>query len=505
MKNILQSIWLVSILYFFVLPVYSQEKLTSLEKMKKAQLILEVASHVPRAERAFESAEGPGAYSQGGRGGRVLYVTRLEDDENEGSFRWAVEKQIGPRIVKFKVGGIISLNRDIALSSLDQSCLTIDGSDAPGKGITIKDGNIKCSNVHDIIIRHIRVRVGDEVPLQKGRWAGQKRKGGTGDAITIWGCAYVIIDHCSASWGSDEMISVTFSYNVTVQDCILSEPLANPELHSKKVPHAYGALMSGKNIAYIRNLICYFIRRGPQAVMGNCAIINNYVCFYENSGSIVKLTDYVEEGPLMHAIVLNNVYSNRLNPQAPDIYLFLKNPNLKPVGGRFYQIFIQGNIGPLRPSSAMNQWASVGPIFQEDLELSNIDFQTAEALVKKVRVEKPPFNVSPLTVLSTDQVANYVLDHAGATLPSRDAIDQRVVSQIKAGVGALINSQDEVGGYQSIVASDPDSVDVVPATYLPEFDNKKDVIKKLRDQIKNLKNRLKKAMRKKRKKLGLKK
>ena len=118
---------------------------------------------------AFEGASGFGAYSQGGKGGKVMEVTRLDDDlknPQPGSLRHALLEK-GPRTVKFRVAGTIVLQDAVIIR---EPFLTIDGQDAPGLGVCIRGGSLEFKDTHDIIVRHIRVRLGDETTLRKVLW-----------------------------------------------------------------------------------------------------------------------------------------------------------------------------------------------------------------------------------------------------------------------------------------------------------------------------------------------
>ena len=53
--------------------------------------------------RSFPAAKGAGAFSVGGRGGKVLFVTNL-NDAGTGSLQAALDAR-PPRIVVFRVGG----------------------------------------------------------------------------------------------------------------------------------------------------------------------------------------------------------------------------------------------------------------------------------------------------------------------------------------------------------------------------------------------------------------
>lgn len=168
--------------------------------------------------KAFPTAYGAGSHTTGGRGGKVLYVTTTEDTGAEGSLRWAISQQ-GPRIVVFKVGGVFELTRGrLKLGPLNND-LTIAGQTAPGDGVTISGDYLQMSNVDNVIMRYIRFR-----GVQNGAYQA--------DIITGIDCTNIIIDHCSANWGRDEIWSFTSSRtiigqvttgNITIQRSILAE------------------------------------------------------------------------------------------------------------------------------------------------------------------------------------------------------------------------------------------------------------------------------------------
>lgn len=393
-------------------------------------------------ELAFPGAEGFGAYARGGRGGPLLRVTTLEDHGKPGSLRWAVSQR-GPRRVEFAVEGILSLNSPL---TVEEPYLTLDGSTAPGAGITLKDAGVRIVHTHDIIVRHLRVRPGDEASLGKGPWQGRPRPIRSGDAISVQECADVIIDHVSASWSTDETISVTDSRRVTVQNCFITEPLANPTLHVENgvpIAHAYGAIVNGDGISYLKNYFAYFRIRGPQMTGGipelptRSAAINNLVAFYEESGTRVKIARERSE-----YIVQNNRYRHPLKLTAPDIHLLAEKGAERRTpekAVRWTRLYVAGNLGPLRPKAGGDDWGSVRANFDP-------------AVAVRFRADQPPFVVEPLVLLPADEVEAHVLAGAGATLPLRDPVDERLVRQYRAGAGKVILSQDDVGGYPGAAA-----------------------------------------------------
>ena len=148
---------------------------------------------------AFPGAEGFGAYTPGGRGGKVFLVTNL-NDSGPGSLRAACQAE-GPRIIVFRVAGIIELQSPLVIRN---PYITIAGQTAPGDGICLKKHHTEIRG-HDVIIRYLRFRRGDITRESQ-------------DALWILGAQNVIIDHCSVSWGSDEILSATHgSRDITVQ------------------------------------------------------------------------------------------------------------------------------------------------------------------------------------------------------------------------------------------------------------------------------------------------
>ncbi|HBZ34498.1 MAG TPA: pectate lyase [Bacteroidales bacterium] len=200
---------------------------------------------------AFPGAEGGGKYTTGGRGGKVLYVTSLEDGDvsDVGTFRWAVSQHY-PRIVEFKVSGVIHLKRKI---SIKQGDLTIAGQTAPGDGICIADQEVTIG-ADNIIMRYMRFRPGNE-SLGDG-------SGDAVDALNGRGLTNVIIDHCSMSWSVDECVSFYYCKNFTMQWCYITESLC--EAGHSKGAHGYGGIWGGENASFHHNLLANHLSRNPR-------------------------------------------------------------------------------------------------------------------------------------------------------------------------------------------------------------------------------------------------
>lgn len=192
---------------------------------------------------AFPGAEGNGRYTTGGRGGKIIHVTNL-NDSGTGSLRAAVSGSLNKTIV-FDVGGVIPMSSDLSIGANT----TILGQTAPYPGITLRYYTVEPGANN--IIRFIRIRRGQEKNVNDGADATWKRN------ITS-----MIIDHCSFSWSIDEVASFYDNNNYTMQWCTVGESL-NKVGHNKGA-HGYGGIWGGKLASFHHNMIAHVNNRAPR-------------------------------------------------------------------------------------------------------------------------------------------------------------------------------------------------------------------------------------------------
>ena len=214
--------------------------------MKQKVFTLLAASLISAASMAqapaFPGAEGHGRYVTGGRGGKIVHVTNL-NDSGTGSFREAVKS--GNKIIVFDVAGVIALKSDLKFADN----ITILGQTAPSPGITLRYYTVQPGSNN--IIRFIRIRRGQEKNINDGADATwQRNKTG------------IIYDHCSLSWSIDEVASFYDNNNFTMQWCTVAESLTNPG-HSKGA-HGYGGIWGGKLASFHHNFVAHLMNRGPR-------------------------------------------------------------------------------------------------------------------------------------------------------------------------------------------------------------------------------------------------
>ena len=223
--------------------------------MKKTSLTLLAACLLTTAAQAqapaFPGAEGHGRYVTGGRGGKVVHVTNL-NNSGTGSLRAAVNGN-AKKIIVFDVAGVIPLQSDLIIGANT----TILGQTAPSPGITLRyytvqpDPYSPTNSESNCIIRFVRFRRGQEKNVNDGADASWQRN--------VTG---VIFDHCSFSWSIDEVASFYDNNNFTMQWCTVAESLTNPG-HSKGA-HGYGGIWGGKLASFHHNFIGHVLNRGPR-------------------------------------------------------------------------------------------------------------------------------------------------------------------------------------------------------------------------------------------------
>jgi len=373
---------------------------------------------------AFPGAEGFGSRTPGGRGGRVIEVTNLNPD-GPGSLRAAINAK-GPRMVLFRVGGTIHLAGYITIR---EPFLTIAGQTAPGDGICLQGGGLLVMT-HDVVIRYLRIRVGDDV---EGQDPDNR------DAIDIGEhdvpVYNVIIDHCSVSWAIDESITTWYPtcHDVTVQWCIVSEGL-HDSLHPNG-PHSMGILVGPgcRRVSLHHNLMAHNHARNPLVSPNTeIEIINNVVYNWMWGATDLGNCGYPVEQPLL-ANVIGNYYksgpSTRANPPF--------GINIKPCW-KGSKVYIRGNIGPSRPTDTQDDWRLV---------LN----QAGEG----AKVNSPALAPSGIRVQPAMQAYEDVLAKAGAVLPLRDVVDARIVEEVRTGKGRIIHTPAEVGGWPPYRSAEP--------------------------------------------------
>ncbi|MCB9283851.1 MAG: pectate lyase [Lewinellaceae bacterium] len=390
---------------------------------------------------AFPGAEGFGRETTGGRGGKVLYVTNL-DDSGPGSFRKAVETP-GPRYILFQVSGTIALQSKLTINFGD---LTIAGQSAPGDGICTKDFPVVI-NADNIIIRFMRFRLGEDKNQEADALEGRFHKN-------------IIVDHCSISWSVDETASLYANENTTLQWSIISESLNN-SVHSKG-PHGYGGIWGGKKASFHHNLLAHHNSRNPR--LGEAA------------GDIFALTDLVDlrnnviynwggnscyGGEAMNVNIVNCYY--KPGPATgPKTRIISIDKNKVPgtavydIWGKFY---IDGNFVEGSPNVTSDNW-TYGVYNQFHSSYGTVS--TADKVAMRMLQEHPiDGNV---TTHSAQEAYDKVLDIAGASR-SRDAVDTRVINNVRngdytfegsdGGTGGIIDSQADVGGWPELVSTTP--------------------------------------------------
>ena len=379
---------------------------------------------------AFPGALGWAAHTPGGRGGQIIKVTTLAND-GPGSLRAAVEAK-GPRIVVFEVGGVIDLGQHEL--KIEEPYLTVAGQTAPSPGITFVRGGFEVGT-HDVIVQHIRVRVGEAGKPKKSGWEQ--------DGISPAGGAYnVIFDHNSVTWATDENMSMSghrfegndpavwranTSHRVTFSNNIIAEGLAYATHF--KIEHSKGTLLhdNATDLLLFGNLYAHNYERNPLMKGGvHLAMVNNLI--FDPGQRIVHYNLMAEEWgthpwQVGQLTAVGNVA--RAGQSTVPHIAFLE------IGGYGdLEYFGKDNV-------AVDQIGNPLPMFGR--------YTTAPA--KIIMMAKPPLWPEGLTAMPASAVQQYVLHNAGARPWDRDYDDVRLIADVAEGRGIIINSESDIHGY----------------------------------------------------------
>ena len=373
---------------------------------------------------AFPGAEGYGRFAIGGRGGRVIEVTSLADS-GPGTLREAVDAE-GPRTVVFRIGGDIHLQSPITVQN---PYITIAGQTAPGDGIQIDHYKLGVLGSHDVIIRFIRIRVGDASGVtQDGSGMGRS-------------CNNCIMDHCSIAWSIDESFSSRATFNITLQRTLITEAL-NLSIHSHYLGtdkgHSFAGSISGNIGSFHHNLIANCSGRN-WSLAGGLTRDGKYDGYLDIRNNVVfNFVTRTNDGGAKAVNLVGNFYI----PGPATKIDFLLNPDVGSAADP-QQYYVYGNEMENRPQYTNDNW-NFGCV------------KVKPGLMSQIRLDQP-FCESYVTTQSAEDAYQSIIRDVGDNIPRPDSIDTRAITDVvnrtftvngsKSGLPGIIDSQNDVGGY----------------------------------------------------------
>ena len=376
--------------------------------------------------RAFPGAEGGGMYTTGGRGGKIYHVTSLDDNSQQGTLRYGIEKGDRPLTIVFDVAGTIALEKQLNISRGD---LTIAGQSAPGDGICLKNYTFRIS-ASNVIVRFIRCRMGDEKKTED-------------DAMQVMShdddkYEKIIIDHCSVSWCTDECASFYGMKDFTFQWNIVSESLRN-SIHDKG-SHGYGGIWGGNNATYHHNLLAHHDSRNPRidhdyvsTQKGPVSIFNNVIynwkgnSTYGGESSDKYGTDHRKYN------LFNNYY--KPGPVTPSNHIWFLQPttSCSNCGGTILpgHFYMDGNVMHGMSDLTADNWKAG--------KSSPVSVYISEADAAKIKEANRYATDTYQNVHTGANCLDPVLNYAGASF-ARDGIDTRIAKETKDGTSTYQGS-----------------------------------------------------------------
>ena len=384
-----------------------------------AAAVLTLGATQAHALPVIPGAAGFGMETVAGRGGTVIRVTNLKAD-GPGSLKACASDYAGPRICVFEVSGIIRLTEDLMIR---YSKITIAGQTAPSPGIMIRGGALRIQ-ASDVLVQHIRVRVGDDkIGPDPANRDSFKIEGSEAKPVKN-----IVIDHCSFSWAVDETASVWGVHdNITFSNNIFSEPL-NQSIHPTDdgkgfEAHGLGVLFGsspyGGRVTMYGNLLAHIVERNPLSRDREMVMVNNLI--YNRKDKDVEVQN--EKSLDSKNTVVGNV--------------FVRGPNY---GWASHPIILNTS-GTFKLLSTSHLYQSDNYEAEGGTSLAQLLDYTGGSIVAGLVVSTKPTWNNGLVVRATanNGVYNSVLKIAGARPYDRDSVDKRIINHVKNRNGGIIN------------------------------------------------------------------
>ncbi|KAL3481102.1 pectin lyase fold/virulence factor [Aspergillus californicus] len=390
------------------------------------------------AQLAFPGAEGYGRFARGGRGGKVVKVTTLEDNEQPGSLRHALTIETGPRIVVFDVGGVITTTSRLAVNA---NYITLAGQTAPGKGIIINGYPLGLTGASDVIFQHIRVRPGSS-------------SGATIDGMGMSGSNFCMFDRCSMGWAIDESFSSRTAKNITFQRNMISEPLnvAGHQNYPEGTEHGYAATVGGDVASLHHNLIAH--AEGRSWSMGGGVDDNaNFAGRLDIRNNVVyNFGGRVTDGGAMEVNFVGNLYKQ--GPASELTYALQATYEDNMPGSQQY--YCAGNSMPGVFDQDSVQYVDDGTGQTSEIACyADISFDPGPDYQKFF---DGPFFPSYIEEQPSTEAYKRVLSDSGVSQPVRDDHDTRIIQETLngsttysgsvSGKPGLIDNESDVGGLE---------------------------------------------------------
>ena len=327
------------------------------------------------------------------------------------------------RIILFRVGGVIPLKSTLR----HQGTICHDRwPECSWPGIMLRNHGIEV-RTHDVVLRYFRVRVGDDdVHLDEPK-AREAYEGGAGEHALyfIEGSQNCIADHLSLSWSTTKILSITkLCDQITVQWCMLSEALNFAD-------HGYASLAGGNRVTWHHNLFAHNQSRNVRFQGMVDADFRNNVIYdwgeragYGEFDRVNYIGNYLKAGPS--------------TAQKPFLFFHLGDAEVSPGSLFVKENILEGNGS--RPGVNENNWLGIGSI--------QCPAQTTLRRPSRFRHLQSPRSHRQRLISTCSRGRRYAL-------PKRDAVDERIIREVRDGTGHIVNRLADIGGWPDFPASNP--------------------------------------------------